>query len=259
MAIDRGSLRQSFENYVSSFDGEDERIALKIVHTDRVAENSDCIADALGLDEERKDIAWAIAMLHDIGRFEQASKRRSFIDSADSDHALEGVRYLFGRGRISDFLPEGACTGEELRSIELAVKYHNRYRLPEDLGREETLFCNIIRDADKLDIFRISLMNSFEAVHEFSREEVSASRISPAVVECFERRETLDYSKRQYPADIFLGHIAMCFGLCYPCSRALAARQGWVEKMMDFRFSGEAEQRQFEQMKAQVREFLCEE
>lgn len=259
MAVDRESLKKSFESYVSSFDREDERVALKIVHTYRVAENSDYIADALGLDDERKDIAWAIAMLHDIGRFEQVSKRRSFIDSADSDHALEGVRYLFGRGRISDFLPEGSCAPEALRCIELAVKYHNRYRLPEGLGREETLFCSIIRDADKLDIFRISLMNSFEAVHEFPREEVSASRISPAVVECFERRETLDYSKRQYPADIFLGHIAMCFGLFYPCSRELAARQGWVEKMMDFRFAGEAEQKQYEQMKEQVREFLREE
>lgn len=259
MAVDRESLKKSFEGYVSSFDREDERVALKIGHTYHVAENSDYIADALGLDGERKAIAWAIAMLHDIGRFEQVSKRRTFIDSADSDHALEGVRYLFDRGRISDFLPEGACTPEELKSIELAVKYHNRYRLPEDLSREETMFCNIIRDADKLDIFRISLMNSFETVHEFSRAEVSASEISPAVVECFERRETLDYAKRKYPADIFLGHIAMCFGLCYPCSRTLAARQGWVEKMMEFSFDGEAVQRQFEQMKAQVREFLCEE
>lgn len=256
MSIDRAFLKESFDAYVSRFDAQDERISLKIDHTYRVAENSDSISASLGLSSAEKDVAWAIAMLHDIGRFEQAAASHSFIDSPSNDHAEAGVQFLFGAGQLCRFVPAGSCTEAELRCIELAIHYHNKHLLPEGLTPAQQLFCSIIRDADKLDIFRICLVNSFRTVHEYTREEVASSPISPIVCECFAKHETLDYSKRQYPADIFLGHIAMCFGLCFPCSRQRAAEQGYIEQMMDFTFTGEAEERAFAEMKRQTRLFL---
>lgn len=252
----RGILEKAFEEYVSSFDSSDERISLKIKHTFFVAENSDRICSGIGLAEEDREVAYAIAVLHDIGRFEQASRRHSFLDSSESDHAEEGVKFLFGEKQIVSFLPKGSMSEADLECIRLAIKFHNKHRLPNDLSTRQKTFCNIIRDADKLDIFRISLENSFEKVHEFSEEEVKNSRISEVVCECFAKWETLDYSKRQYPADFFLGHIAMCFGLFYPCSRFMAAEQGYIRKMMELSFNGENEENIYAEMKKQVEKFL---
>lgn len=252
----REILEKAFEEYVSSFDSSDERISLKIKHTFCVAENSDEICSRIGLPKEDREVAYAIAVLHDIGRFEQASRRHSFLDSSESDHAEEGVKFLFGENQIASFLPLGSMNEDDLECIRLAIKYHNKHLLPDDLSSRQKVFCNIIRDADKLDIFRISLENSFEKVHEFSEEEVKNSKISDVVRECFAKWETLDYSKRQYPADFFLGHIAMCFGLCYPCSRSMAAEQGYIRKMMELSFHGKNEEEMYAEMKKQVEKFL---
>lgn len=255
--MDREFLQHAFDRYVSAFDAADERIALKIEHTYHVARNCDGIARRLDLNERQKDIAWAIGMLHDIGRFEQVARSHSFVDSVAGDHAEEGVKFLFTDGHITDFIPAGVMNAEELEAIRLAIHLHNKLALEAGLSAEQELFCNIIRDADKLDIFRVCTEKSFRAVHEYTEEEVRASGFSPAVTECFEKRITLDYSKRQTPADIFLGHIAMCFGLYYPDSRREAYEQGYVEKMMDFTFADAEKEAQWQQMQSVVRAFLA--
>ena len=112
MSIDRAFLKKSFDAYVSAFDRTDERISLKIDHTFCVAENSDSISASLGLSSAEKDVAWAIAMLHDIGRFEQVAASHSFIDSPSNDHAEAGVQFLFAFRQLCRFVPAGSCTEE---------------------------------------------------------------------------------------------------------------------------------------------------
>lgn len=265
--IDRELLQRSFDAYINRFDAEDERISLKIRHTAFVAENSDSLSASLGLSPDDRDLAWAVAMLHDIGRFEQAAANGSFLDSVSSDHAAAGVEYLFEQGHISDFVrisdPSAeaqeaslAEAAENLKIIRLAVAWHNKHELPSDLSEREQLFCRMIRDADKLDIFRVCVENTFAVAHEYPPETVAASAISPAVAECFERFETLDYKKRKTPADIFIGHLALSFGLFYPQSRRIAAEQGYLEKMADFTFEQPETQEQYEWMKARLFQFL---
>lgn len=253
---DRALLRDSFEKYIGEFSAEDERISLKIRHTAFVADNSDRLAETLALSENDRDLAWTIAMLHDLGRFEQVAANGSFIDSVSSDHAAAGVDYLFGKGRIADFIDQGTLQEEDLRCIKLAISYHNKHLLPEGLSERQRLFCNMIRDADKLDIFRVCVENTFEIAHEYPPETVACSAVSEEVVQCFESFETLDYSKRKYPADIFLGHIAMCFGLYFPQSRRLAAEQGYIGRMADFTFTDPESQGKYIRMKEQLEIFL---
>lgn len=256
--IDREFLHRAFDRYISSFDASDERIALKIRHTAFVAENSDRIAGTLSLSEDDRDLAWAIAMLHDIGRFEQAAANSSFIDSVSSDHAVAGVKYLFEDGGIRLFIPDGILSAEDLDEIRLAIAWHNRHAVPAELSDRSRLFCNIIRDADKLDIFRVCVENTFEVAHEYPPETVADSQISPEVIDCFEKFETLDYSKRRFPADIFLGHIAMCFGLFFRESRKIAAEQGYILHMADFSFTDPRSQKQYERMQERLNEFLSQ-
>lgn len=258
MKINREIIQDAFQHYTGAYNQKDERVALKIMHTNCVADNCDYLSGQLELTEEEKDLAWLIGMLHDIGRFEQCTATGSFIDSKTNDHAQAGVNFLFEQNGLFQFVNDidKKTDAEFLRYLRLAIAYHNKFSLPADLTKKEQLFCTIIRDADKLDIFRVSTMNPFAVVHEYDEKTVSNSAVSQAVVDCFQNQSTLDYSLRKYPADIFLGHIAMCFGLALPSSRKLAKEQGYVEKMLDFSFENFKTELEFKKMKQSVLVFL---
>ena len=49
-----------------------------------------------------RDLAYLIALLHDIGRFEQIKRFNSF-DDRNVDHATLGVQVLFDEGMIRQF------------------------------------------------------------------------------------------------------------------------------------------------------------
>lgn len=93
-AIDINHAIKEFEKYLNQFDREQERIKLKIVHTYGVMDSVRKIASLMNLDEENTKLAELIALLHDIGRFEQARLYNDF-DPRLMDHAQFGVWLLF--------------------------------------------------------------------------------------------------------------------------------------------------------------------
>lgn len=143
-------IDKEFKKYVSKFNFEDEKISLKYYHTLEVANISYEIADALGLNDEDKDLAKLIGYLHDIGRFEQVATTNSFKDKV-MDHADNGVKVLFEEGLIRAFIKEDKY--DEI--IKKAVRNHNKYQILDPVNSREKLFANIIRDSDKIDIFRV--------------------------------------------------------------------------------------------------------
>ena len=83
MAIDLKKAREVFETYLDEYDRNDEKIKLKIVHTYGVVSCARKIGKKMKLGEEQQQLAELIALLHDIGRFEQLRldvyKRQIFI------------------------------------------------------------------------------------------------------------------------------------------------------------------------------------
>ena len=69
--IDLEKAKQYFKQYISNYDVNEPRIALKIAHMYHVAEDSRLIAKSLDLPEDEQDLAQLIGLLHDIGRFDQ--------------------------------------------------------------------------------------------------------------------------------------------------------------------------------------------
>ena len=78
--IDLISAQKVFKEYLRDYDEKSKDINLKIVHTYGVMERSEYIAKELKLNEEEIQLAKLIALLHDIGRFEQARKYNTFVD-----------------------------------------------------------------------------------------------------------------------------------------------------------------------------------
>lgn len=38
----------------------------------------------------------------------------------------------------------------------MEIRQHNKYRVKEDLTERQRMFCDILRDADKVDIFKVN-------------------------------------------------------------------------------------------------------
>ena len=230
--MNRERLVRAFNEYTANYDLNNPNIYLKYVHTGKVAENCECIAKSLNLSSADCDLAWEIGMLHDIGRFEQLRRFDTFLDSISIDHAGFGADLLFKEGLMERFDEEG----ENDDLIEKAIRYHSLYRIPEDLTEREKMFCQIIRDADKVDIYRANFETGLDIVYHVSKEELRNSLITPEVYQVFCEERAIPRNITKTVADHLVGHIALSFELVYPKSRELAAKQGFVWKLLETEF-----------------------
>ena len=230
--MNRERAAQSFLEYVKDYDPEDPMIRHKITHTFRVAALAEKIAVSLGADQEAVDFAWFLGLLHDIGRFEQVRQYGTFIDAQSVDHAEFGADILFGQKLIQTF-PTDGLPEEWLRIAETAIRQHNKLRLPDSLSDEALMFCQILRDADKVDIFRVVAEVPFEERIGKSRGWLTDDReISPAVMECILAHRCVPREVRRSVLDGFASHCCMAFELVYEESRRLAKEQGYLLQML---------------------------
>jgi len=142
-----------FNSYVKKFYGEEDlvnqNIELKEKHTLNVANHAANIAKSLNLTEEEVNTAEIIGLFHDIGRFEQFRTYKTFSDDISENHATLGIKILEENKILEDL----DCGTKKI--ILKAISLHNTKELPSNLNEEEVLYCKLIRDADKLDIFRV--------------------------------------------------------------------------------------------------------
>lgn len=122
---------------------------LKEAHTFRVCEAIERISSGIGLLENNTRIAYVTALFHDIGRFPQYQKYRTFRDPDSDNHAKLSIWEL-NRHHVLHTL-----NFPERQIISRAIFFHNRLRIPENLDPETLLHCQLIRDADKVDILRV--------------------------------------------------------------------------------------------------------
>ncbi len=149
--------KKVFQEYLKRYNVKDGSIALKIKHTYEVVKKSEYIANGLRLDKEKIELAKIIALLHDIGRFEQIKEFGEFNDKK-IEHAEFGVKVLFNNGLIRNFINEDKYDS----IIYKAIYNHNKYKIEKNLNEKELLHCRIIRDADKLDNFRVKEKDKIE-------------------------------------------------------------------------------------------------
>jgi len=88
-------LKAWFEDYIRQFYSNDpivqENMDLKAEHSRRVCEAIMDIGVSRDVSREDLCIAEASGLLHDIGRFEQYRRYRTFADYKSEDHAVLGV------------------------------------------------------------------------------------------------------------------------------------------------------------------------
>ena len=246
MKIDRKQASEAFEKYTARYNAQDEKVRLKIEHTWRVARLCETIARSLGLPEEETDLAWLIGLLHDVGRFEQLRHYGTFIDAESIDHAQYGAQLLFGSeaaetGGIRSF----AADPSEDALIHTAVAWHSAYRIPDGLDERTARFCNILRDADKIDILKVNVDFPPEEIYNVSAQELRSCQVSPEVMAAFYEEHAVLRSLKKTAADHLIGHASLVYELVFPVSLRIVEEQGYLEQLLSFRSENPLTREQF--------------
>lgn len=219
-------LVRLYDGYVDTYREADGRLPsmmeLKRVHTAKVVENAEAIADGEAFSAEERELALAAALLHDTGRYEQLKRYNTFRDSESVDHAVFSHDIVKEKGWVDD------------ERVLKAVLCHNRRELPDDLDPIGRKVAETVRDADKLDIFRV-LENQVETTdwrgdsRAFWNLKVSAPP-SPEVVSAIGERRPVDYQYIKSLADFVLIQVGwMISGLCFKTSMKLCRGRGHLE------------------------------
>ena len=197
---------------------------LKRTHSLKVAEEIDRLGRALGLPSRPLLIARVIGLLHDAGRFEQYDRYRTYNDAASMDHGALGVAIVSSNGLLAAF------DGSEAQTIAQAILHHNKLTLPEDLSAEALFFLKLIRDADKLDIFRVIMENMAAADQALFKVLMPGNEdASEALVEILMRGGSVNYQLARNATDRLLMHVGWVFDINFrPTLRAIADR-GYLE------------------------------
>jgi hypothetical protein len=222
----RAALHSSsdwFDRYVRSFTTEvrdDQRnFDLKREHTLRVRDNARLIAAELRLQEQDAVLAEIIALFHDAGRFPQYRDYRTFRDSESVNHAALGAAVLIREGALA-----GLPRSERNLAVR-AVALHNVFSLPGGLDPRTDLHARIVRDADKLDIWRIFA----EILALPGPERPSAAGLglpetpayTPGILEQLRRREMVRLARLNTLNDFKLLQLAWVYDLNFPPSLRL--------------------------------------
>lgn len=227
MKIDIEAAKERFERYLDGYDRSDDKIRLKIVHTYGVVGQSRELTARMGLCREDRELAELIALLHDIGRFEQLRRYSSFQPDT-MDHAAYGVQLLFGEGRIREFVP---CPAWD-PIIKTAVEKHSDFVLEGICDPRALLHARLIRDEDKLDNCRVKLEDAPETFLGATAEEIGAQKITPKVLQEAMAGNCILSSDRRTLMDHWVSYVAYFFDLNFKESLDLVREQDYVRKII---------------------------
>lgn len=197
--------KKIFLNYAESYDRSNGKIELKIVHTLAVAEVMDRLTETLHLTERQRYLAHICAVFHDIGRFEQIKRYDTFLDHLSVDHAELSCEVLEQEG----FLRE--LEEKEQKQILTAIRNHNRFQIEDGLDEETLLFCKLIRDADKCDIFRVFACEDMVDTMGETEAQVAQETVTDVVFQSIMEHRCVKKEERQTGLDKWVSFLGFFF------------------------------------------------
>ncbi len=231
--IDITKAKEAFKEFLERYKTDEDVLGfeLKIVHTYHVVDNARLIAEKLKLSDEDIKLAELIALLHDTGRFEEITYLKQF-DNATFNHAEHGVKMLFEQGLIREFIEDDSY--DEI--IKAAIANHNRLAIEDRLGERALLHAKIIRDADKLDNFRVKKEEKIEAIFPGrvkDKEHIENSTVSDKVYETVLNKQCVNIYDRQTALDCWVCVLAFVYDLNFKETFELIKDNNYVDILID--------------------------
>jgi hypothetical protein len=221
-----------FKQYVASYyelpgDGV-KPILLKEQHTERTCKEIVLLGRKSGMSDDDLLLAETTALFHDIGRFPQWKNYSTFIDSVSEDHALLGLEVISQHEILM------GLRAEERELIQIAIRHHNVRRLPLNLSKRQDRFSRLLRDADKLDIWRVvitELEGCGNLVETLAGVIPISSSINRKIVTELLERKVLDFSSVQNRNDMILLRLGWVFDLNFAISCREVLERQYVERL----------------------------
>ena len=228
---DLAPLRAWFASYCASFRTSDPNLQrnfdLKELHTRNVCQAALLIARGGGA--RRLMLAEVAALCHDLGRFPQFRDFGTFKDSDSINHAHLSAQIL-SQNNLLYFLP-----GHERDAVVLAVRLHNAFQVPAGLAPETEELLRVLRDADKLDIWRVFI----EYFHAPEEERASGAGLgfpdlpfcSPEVLAAVGARQMVQLSSMKTLNDFKMLQLSWLYDINFPSTLRLIKERGVLEQL----------------------------
>ncbi len=230
------TYEQWFRDYTREFlQGSEFDVAnvqLKIDHTLRVLGLARRLTAALAPAPGLQELAHLAALCHDVGRFPQYARYQTFHDKLSVNHASQGVLTLKQQQVLEGLAPSA-------RKLVLgAVALHNRRFLPRGLPPEVRYLTQIVRDADKLDIFAVMLahFNPGARHNKVVNLELKPhpDNYTPEILEQVSRRQMVNYQDMVWVNDFKLLLCSWVYDFNYGVSRAVVRERGYLEELAGY-------------------------
>lgn len=257
--IDITKAKEAFKEFLERYKTDEDVLGfeLKIVHTYHVADNARLIAEKLKLGEEDTKLAELIALLHDVGRFEEITYLKQF-DNATFNHAEHGVKMLFEQGLIREFIKDDSY--DEI--IKVAIANHNRLAIEDGLDERTLLHSKIIRDADKLDNFRVKKEEKIEAIFPGrvkDKEHIESSTVSDKVYETVLRKECVNIYDRKTALDCWVCVLAFVYDLNFKETFEIIKENNYIDVLIDrFTYVKAKTKERMETIRGVIKEYIEE-
>ncbi len=223
--IDIENAKKIFREYVENYDITNGRIKLKMEHILHVADNCRILAENLNLKEEYVELAELIGIFHDIGRFEQARVYDTFSDrDSGVDHAAYSLKVLYDDNLISKFIN----TNKYDDIIKAAVFNHNKAKIDEKVEGDALLFSKIIRDADKLDIYRV--INEDAMIDVFWYKNFEDLDIDNTLLDKFKKDRFISYKDIKNNADQILAFYSYIYDFNFSYCLKIIKEKNYLEE-----------------------------
>ena len=228
--IDFEIAQKSFNKYLENYNLKNESIKLKIMHTYETVKMSEYITTKLGLDKENINLSKLIALLHDIGRFEQIKNCGKFDDNK-YNHANYAINALFKKKLINNFIKDRKYD----YIIASAIYNHNKFKIEDSLSDIELLHCKIIRDSDKLDNFRVKKDNKLENIFPkiYNKKTINYETITLKVYHDFMKHKCIKKDDRKTIIDYWVCVIAFIYDLNFDISLKYIYENNYIDILID--------------------------
>ena len=207
-----------FINYVTmNYDMGDHLIVERFYHSIRVARIMAVIARKLNMSDEDIILAFKLGLCHDLGRFYEIMLYDGH-NSIGFDHGNYSNRILYDEGFIK------YMDINEHQLFQKAIFYHNKKDVPTDLTERESIFVNMLRDADKIDIMILSGRVENENFDTEPSEEILTSYLNDLPI---------DIRKMNNDSDRIILHLSFIKDLYYDVSYDIAINDGYLDALLD--------------------------
>jgi hypothetical protein len=212
-----GWVEKYIETFYTEDEGVHENILLKQEHTKYVVEHSQSLAKVLDFNRHDEILSMMIGLFHDIGRFKQYSVYKTFNDRRSENHALLGLKEIANLELLSKL------SEDDREVFTFAIANHNAIEIAETKNERAILFAKVIRDADKLDIYRVL---------EPTLEPSDGTGYSDKFIQSFLNGQQCDYSDIKTQDDRKLVRLLWIYNIYFAWTIREVIARGHVEHIL---------------------------